>query len=63
MIIATSPKFYPEPHPSLDYIFIGGHRNESDHKPISEELSEWINMVDFHFKSEVSFCAFLTSKK
>ena len=63
MIIATSPKFYPEPHPSLDYIFIGGNRNESDHKPISEELSEWINMVDFYFESEISFCAFFNLEK
>ena len=44
MVIITSPEFHPEPHPSLDYIFIGGFRNESDHKPLDLQLLKWMNL-------------------
>ena len=45
-IIVASPNFYPEPHPSTEYIFIGGHRNENDRNPLPQDLIEWINLVD-----------------
>ena len=44
-LIYTSPSFFPTPHDSMDYLFIGGYRggNESDPDPLSEELENWLD--------------------
>ena len=42
-LIGTTPKFYPEHHPSIPHIFIGGPRNADDYGPLSDELSYWLS--------------------
>ena len=42
----TSPLFYPEPHPSMDYLYIGGLRNASHYPPLTPELLKWIDSTD-----------------
>ena len=44
-MIYTSPQFYPKPHETMDYIFIGGFRNDSENvEVLSEPLTDWINL-------------------
>ena len=42
MFIPTSPSIYGHPHPSSEYIFIGGLRNESNFEKLDEKLEKWI---------------------
>ena len=43
MIIPTSPSVYGHPHPSSEYVFIGGLRNESNFQKVDEQMEIWIN--------------------
>ena len=42
-LVGTSPKFYPEHHPSIPHIFLGGPRNAEDYGPLGDELSHWLS--------------------
>ena len=42
-LIATSPAFYFDHHPSIPSIFLGGPRNAEDYGPIRDNLSNWLN--------------------
>ena len=42
-LIYTSPSFFPAPHKSVEHLFIGGYRNNTDLEPLSPELLEWID--------------------
>ena len=43
MIIPTSPSIYGHPHPSSEYVFIGGLRNESNFQKVDKQMEIWIN--------------------
>ena len=43
-ILFASPSFYPKPHESVESIFIGGYRNETDSEMLSEDLTNWLNL-------------------
>ena len=38
-LVATYPKFYPEPHSSVPYLFIGGYRNESHYARLESSIT------------------------
>ena len=42
MIFPTTPNFFPRPHPSATYHFIGAMRNEEVAKPLSPEMLQWM---------------------
>ena len=42
MLLITSPSFFPEPHPSAEYIYIGGIRDESLTEKLGSKISSWI---------------------
>ena len=42
LIVPTSPSIYPEPHSSVEHIYIGGIRDESQHPKLNPELERWI---------------------
>ena len=43
-IIYASPSFFPQPHESVDFIFIGGYRNGTEAELLSEELEHWLSL-------------------
>ncbi|XP_075256061.1 UDP-glucuronosyltransferase 1A6-like [Convolutriloba macropyga] len=46
VLIPTSPSFYPEPHPSVEYQYFGGIRDEERLPKLSPELDQWITKDD-----------------
>ena len=45
-MLAGSPLTYPEIHPSIQHIYIGGIRNESHFEAVSQHILEWLNRDD-----------------
>ena len=43
-LIATTPNFYPDPHPNAKYLFIGGVRNESHYSVLGPALQKWLDL-------------------
>ena len=43
---ATSPLVYPELHPSVPHVFVGGIRNESHYDTLDPELLNWLDLSD-----------------
>ena len=46
MLVPTSPRFYPEPHPSNEYLYVGGYRNEDNFAQFDAKLDSWIDQSD-----------------
>ena len=46
MLVPTSPSFYPEPHPSNEYLYVGGYRNEDNFARFDAKLDSWIDQSD-----------------
>ena len=42
LIVPTSPSIYPEPHSSVEHIYIGGIRDESKLPKLNPDLEQWI---------------------
>ena len=43
-MVAGSPLFYPEVHPSVHHTFVGGIRNESHFDELDSELEKWLDL-------------------
>ncbi|XP_075254985.1 UDP-glycosyltransferase UGT4-like [Convolutriloba macropyga] len=43
LMIPTSESITAEPHPTAEYIFFGGMRNESNFKKLDQDLETWID--------------------
>ena len=46
MLVPTWPAFYPEPHPSNEYLYVGGYRNEDNFARFEAKLESWIGQSD-----------------
>ena len=46
MFIPTVPSFYPKPHSSADYVYIGGPRDEKYAGEFDPKLKKWIDSND-----------------
>ena len=42
MIFPTSPNFFPQPHKSAKFHFVGGLRSDDVTKPLGSEMASWI---------------------
>ena len=46
LLIPTSPAIYPEPHPSAEYLYVGGYRDEKNFGRFETQLELWMNSSD-----------------